>query len=345
MSFTLPPGKPRRFSPLPTWPALAVAGLLVTGGLAACSSGPGSPQAWCWSWTVASDGSGAVASSAGSSSCSGNDDGRLVSAEPGTYTWSYLGTSIGYSASNSSVPVNDGLACTAGGPGQAGGDRVYVGTHGFDAAGDACKTFQKGAGTVVMTGLLLKLERQQLQQANVDQAQQDLQQDLSQLEDDTGSLSSGTTGQLASDVSSMKRLLQQAESDYQAEEQDAQSSCATDGPLAGPASDVDSDTDGADAAFTQLQNDATHSAGYSVDSTTSSTVKEDISRVSSDVAGLKSLGQSPPAKVAQDIAAANEAINGAGSEVNTALSQGQTIDNQVHQIDTDADALLAKSNC
>jgi hypothetical protein len=43
--------------------------------------------------------------------------------------------------------------------------------------------------------------------------------------------------------------------------------------------------------------------------------------------------------------AGNKAIDAADSEVNTAPSQGQSIDNQVHQIDTEADALLKKSNC
>jgi hypothetical protein len=300
---------------------------------------------------VASDGSGAIATSAGSPSCSGNDNGRLISVGPDSYTWSNRGTSIGYSVGNSGVPDNDGLACTVGGSGQAGGDRVYVGAYGFDAADDACRTFQKGGGTVVMTGLLVKLEQQQQHQANVAQAQQNLQQGLSQLEDDTSSLSgtsdvSGTTGVLSSDASSMERLLQQAKSDYQTEEQDAQSNCATDGPLAGPASDVDSDANSADEELTQLSTDATNSAvGYSSDSTTSSMVQEDISQVNSDVSDLKSLGQSPPAKAAQDIAAANKAIDAAGSEVNTALTQGQSIDNQVHQIDSEANALLKKSTC
>jgi hypothetical protein len=63
------------------------------------------------------------------------------------------------------------------------------------------------------------------------------------------------------------------------------------------------------------------------------------------VSDLKSLGQSPPARAAQDLAAASTAIDGAGSEVNTALSQGQSIDNQVHQIDSEANALLKKSTC
>ena len=187
------------------------------------------------------------------------------------------------------------------------------------------------AGTVPPTVIPEQDGMQNTRVQAVQQAQQKLASDVASL--GYGSASLNSDNSLAGSVTSMKQAYGREQQQYQTEQS---ASCDV---MGGDADDVSGDADDVGGDLTDLQ----ASISY-LRSQKDQAVKNDLAAVQGEVHTLQGLGTAPGTDYSATVAAGDQALLNAATAISWAQDQGNSINEQAHQLASTAQA-YANSHC
>jgi len=175
-------------------------------------------------------------------------------------------------------------------------------------------------------------QQQQQVQQQISQAQSSLTTDLATLSQDASTQEQDKT--LANDIQTMQTDIGTEQQDYATEQSD---SCSY---RSGDASTVDGDASTVDGDLSTLQGDIS-----SLQSGAIQAIQSDIAAVQSDVATIQNLGGTVTPSPSSAVALGNKTLKDSKAAITWATSNGNSLDNQAHQIASQADTYANQTGC